>query len=282
MPKTTYYDATTQKLSKDLYEKIKKALDIYMLANTAHKNKIKMAKPETFFFLIDDIEKQNPGILVTPKWLIEIYAGRKTGHNCQKKPLDALCRILNIEEDNDDLFIDLINNFKSLCSSNEMAKDFSGKYKLFVGGRSQPSIYDIAYDIPLEIYENGVVKINHTYTKKIYWGLLLVRDINTLEIVSFDFTDKKISSIGSFLMFKINGYRKRQTYFPGVNFGFDSANLPVVYQALLSADHNMHRNHPIVIDYYSIVANNLRMECPTLADTEHLREKYFNYSSDSQ
>jgi len=273
MHKETYYDPSTIPLSKDLFLKIKQGIDVFMLTMKAKKHKL--SKAQAYCELIDALESFKPDLPVTPKWLVDLYAGRKTDHNCNKEVLNALCSVLKINEENDTLFIDLIKKFKDLCAVDEGVEDFAGKYKLFIGGRYQPSMYSIAYDIPMEIFQSGIVKIIQTYTKKIYWGLLLLRDINTMEILSFDFKDNKIIGVGSFLMFKINGYKKRQIYFPGVNFGFDSATMPVVYQSFLSADPELDRSHPIVLKYFSEVVNNLRMECPTLVETERLRQMFF-------
>jgi len=274
MPRTTYYEDSTRLLDNELHQKIKNGIEQFLLLKGPLKRNLTLSKAETFWPLIDEIEEKFKTVKINPKWLIDIYAGRKTGHRCQKDMLNALCRVVQVDQADDSTYIKLIMNFKSLCVSDDSVKDFAGKYKLFFGGRYQPSLYSIAYDIPLEIFENGIVKIDFDYINQVFWGLILIRDINTLEMISFDFVDEKIKGVGRFCMFKINGYRKRQQYFPGVNYSFDSASLPVVYQAFLSADPTMTREDPIVIKYFSEIVNNLRMECPNLTETEKLKELF--------
>ena len=271
MPKNLYYVATTILLDENLYEKIKAGIDVFYITR---RTEVGFNKNVLYSKLVELLENHDTNLSVTPKWLLDFYAGRKTGHNCNKAILNALYVILDIEDNNDAYYINLIEKFKSLCFFDAGIADFAGKYKLFIGGRYQPSIYDIAYDLPLEIFENGIVKITQTYTKRIYWALALLRDINTLEIISFDFQNEKIRAVGGFLMFKINGYKRRQMYFPGVDYGFDSSAMPVIYQAFLSADAQMGRDHPIVINYFSEITNNLRMECPQLTYTEQLRHLF--------
>jgi len=271
MPRTIYYEENTRWLDAALYQKIKYGIEQYLLLKKLGKKKLQFGKGDTFFPLIDEIEDKFKPLKVNPTWLIELYAGRKTNHNVQKDKLEAVCKVIKVDSADDSTYIKLILNFKALCVTDDAVKDFAGKYKLFFGGRYQPSIYSIAYDIPMEIFENGIVKIDFDYIGQVFWGLAMVRDINTLEIISFDFVDEKIKGVGRFCMFKINGYRKKQHYFPGVNYSFDSASMPVVYQAFLSANPDMTREDPIVIKYFGEIVNNLRMECPNLSETEELK-----------
>ncbi len=271
MPRTSYYEENTRLLDEVLHQKIKNGIEQYLLLKQPNKRNFRFSKAETFWPLIDEIEHKFKAVQINPKWLIELYAGRKTGHKCQKDMLNAICRVVQVDSADDSTYIKLINNFKALCVADDSVKDFAGKYKLFFGGRYQPSLYSIAYDIPVEIFENGVVRIDFDYINQVFWGLAMIRDINTLEIISFDFVEEKIKGVGRFCMFKINGYRKKQEYFPGVNYSFDSASMPVVYQAFLSSNSELTREDPIVIKYFSEIVNNLRMECPNLSETEALK-----------
>ncbi|MDB5141097.1 MAG: hypothetical protein JWR12_3013 [Mucilaginibacter sp.] len=108
--------------------------------------------------------------------------------------LNAICRIVQVEQADDSTYIKLIMNFKALCVADDSVKDFAGKYKLFFGGRYQPSLYSIAYDIPLEIFENGIVKIDFNYINQIFWGLVLIRDINTWKLFPLTLSMKRLKA----------------------------------------------------------------------------------------
>lgn len=267
-------DGKTQLLDTTLFKKIKSAIDSYFFSiEGVSTEDLSMTREQTFKKLVDLIESENKGVNLTTKYMVSLYRGEKTNHNTSKEILHAICRTLKIEDDEESsLLKDIILNFKKLCQNDERLKDFAGTYKLFLGGRHQPSLYDKVYENNLLIFHNGIVKINNPFSNKTFWGYCLIRETKTLEIISFDFVDTKIVGIGTYMTFKVNEYKKLSYFFPGVDFGFDGSNMPVIFHALLCSDTSITKTNKIVQAYFDDVAKNLRMECPSLTDTEKLRE----------
>lgn len=276
-------DGKTQLLDNTLFKKIKSAIDNYFFSGEGlDTDNLSMTRPQTFRKLVDLIESENKGVDLTTKYMISLYRGEKTNHNTNKEILHAICKTLKIEDDEESsLLKEIILNFKKLCENDERVKDFAGTYKLFLGGRQQPSLYDKVYENTLVIFHNGIVKITNPFSKKTFWGYSLIREAKTLEILSFDFVDTKIVGVGTYMNFKVNEYKKLSYFFPGVNFGFDSATMPIIFHALLCSDTSVTKTNKIVDAYFDDVAKNLRMEIPSLTDTERLREFFKHHDGES-
>lgn len=277
MPNSQLNKEKTMVIEEKLYKKIKAGIEHYFFSIEGFNVKdLSMSRPLTYKKLITLIESEDKGIDVTPKFLISLYRGDKTNHRANTQIIEALCKTLNISEDSEEEFVALILEFKKICETDKLIKDLAGEYKLFLGGRQQPSIYDLVYENHLTIYENGITKKYNPFSKKTFWGYCLIRESKTLEILSLDIKNSKIVGIGSLMMFKINEYKKLSQYFPGINLSFDGFTTPVIYQALLATDFLVDKKNKIVQKYFEGLAKNLRMECPDLSDTERLRHLFDN------
>lgn len=263
----------TMFIDERLYKKIKTAINNYFLTiEGLDVSKLAMTRPLTFKKLIIFIESEDKDIQVNPKFLITLYRGDKTNKTAKTEIIEAICKTLKINEDNEQEYISLILEFKKLCESDVTVREFAGEYKLFLGGRKQPSIYDKVYEDHLKIFENGITKKFNPYSKKTSWGYCLVRDNKTLEVLSFDIKKNKVIGIGSLMVFKINEYKKLSEFFPGINLSFDGETMPIIYHALLASNFSINKKNKIVEKYFNDIGKNLRMECPDLSDTEKLRQ----------
>ena len=275
MPTSELDNGSTMLVDETLYKKIKVGIDNYFFSvETLNVKDLAMTQLGTYNKLVALIESENSNVELRPRFLKALYSGEKTNKNSNKEIIIAICKTLNITDDNENEYKSVILEFKKICEPDKLVKDLAGEYKLFLGGRQQPSIYDLVYENHLTIYESGITKKYNPFSKKTFWGYCLIRESKTLEILSLDIKDSKVAGIGSLMMFKINEYKKLSHFFPGINLSFDGFTMPVIYHALLSADFLVDKKNKIVKQYFENIGKNLRMECPDLSDTEKLRHLF--------
>lgn len=275
MPRSNPNIKKTAFVDINLYNRIKAGIDNYFFVNEGQNvSQLSMSSPQTYDKLISFIESENKKIEITGKFLVALYRGEKTNHSANRAIIAAICKTLKVSQEEEDQFPSIILDFKRLSKQDKIVQDFAGQYKLFLGGRKQPSLYPKIYENHLTIYENGLTKMFNPFSKKVFYGYCMIREHKTLQILSFDIKEGDIAGVGSLIMVKIDEYKKLAQFFPGINLSFDGATVPVIYHTLLASDFAITIKNKIVETYFNETAKNLRMECPDLSYLELLRQSF--------
>lgn len=215
-------------------------------------------------------------------WLRDFYCYRPEFEEIKKVHFNSLLATFNYYYDeienkweklpaNDDLsFYKIFGNLKSQLNITLPLTDFIGKYKYFIVTKREPN-YPKIYENDLEIFRDRTVKIFNPFIKKYYFGIAFLRNHNILQIVSTDFTELGITSIGNVITFKVNEYKRLAILFPGIAFSFDGESNPMAAQALLCSEIERTKTNDLIIAYFERLAPEGKYSCPTNKQIEELR-----------
>lgn len=215
-------------------------------------------------------------------WLRDFYCYRMELEVIKKAHFNSLMTTFNYYYDevdnsweklpaNDDLsFYKIFNNIKSQLNISLSLNEFVGKYKYFLVTNREPN-YSKIYENDLEIFRDRTVKIYNPFLKKNYYGIAFLRNHNILQIVSTDFTELGITSIGNVLTFKVNEYKRLAILFPGIAFSFDGESNPMAAQCLLCSEIERTKLDDLIIAYFDKLAPEGKYSCSTNRQIEELR-----------
>lgn len=215
-------------------------------------------------------------------WLRDFYCYRKESESIKKAHFSSLLTTFNYYYNdldnsweklpfNEDLiFYKVFNNIKSQINVANPFNDFVGKYKYFLVTAREPN-YNKIYENELEILRDRTVKIYNPFLQKYFYGIAFLRNHNILQIVSIDFNDLGVTSVGNVITFKVNEYKRLAIFFPGIAFGFDGESNPMAAQALLCSDIERTKADNFIETYFTKLAPEAKYSCPTNRQIEELR-----------
>lgn len=215
-------------------------------------------------------------------WLRDFYCYREEFAEIKKSHFNALLKTFNyyydevenkwekLPDDDDLIFYKIFNNIKSQLNISTSLNELVGKYKYFIVTKREPN-YPKIYENDLEIFRDRTVKIYNPFLKKNYYGIAFIRNFNILQILSTDFNELGITSIGNVLTFKFNEYKRLAILFPGIAFSFDGESNPMSCQALLCSEINRTKTDNLIVEYFDKLAPEGKYSCPTNRQIEELR-----------
>lgn len=274
---------------EDLIKEIKKEIE------TFYKEKLKDEKltttPGNYELLKNYIIKAT-NFEIKEVWLRDFYCYRQEFEEIKKTHFNSLLTTFNYYYDevenkweklpaNEDLtFYKIFGNVKSQLNISLSLNDFVGKYKYFIVTKREPN-YPKIYENELEIFRDRTVKVYNPFIDKFYYGIAFLRNHNILQIVSTDFTEMGITSIGNVITFKVNEYKRLAILFPGIAFSFDGESNPMAVQSLLCSEIERTKNDSLIIAYFEKLAPEGKYSCPTNKQIEELRFELSNASKKS-
>ncbi|MEQ1555028.1 MAG: hypothetical protein ABL929_12655 [Ferruginibacter sp.] len=295
MPKQKYLSTKERQSSKswlypeDLVSKIKEEIKLFY---TERNVSDKLTTTPGNYELLKNYIIKSTNFEIKEVWLRDFYCYRSEFEEIKKIHFNSLLTTFNYDYNEvenkweklpatDDLsFYKIFSNIKTQLNIPLSLNDFVGKYKYFIVTSREPN-YSKIYENELEIFRDRTVKIYNPFLDKYYFGIAFLRNHNILQIVSTDFNELGITSIGNLITFKVNEYKKLAILFPGIAFSFDGESNPMAAQSLLCSEIERTKTNDLIVAYFDKLAPEKKYSCPSNREVEELRFELQSKKSNS-